>query len=122
MIRENVNLSVRLAVGLLILGFLELFVLAASGMMGAGFFFFFLYKIVETFVIYYLVLMAKKLKDGGKRVANGNYDQPIDTRHMIAPLKEHGEVSPRGRGDRTCSSRSDEERAFKDGTHHQCIA
>lgn len=91
MIRENVNLSVRLAVGLLILGFLELFVLAASGMMGAGFFFFFLYKIVETFVIYYLVLMAKKLKDGGKRVANGNYDQPIDTRHMIAPLKEHGE-------------------------------
>ncbi len=91
MIRENVNLSVRLAVGLLILGFLELFVLAAFGMMGAGFFFFFLYKIVETFVIYYLVLMAKKLKDGGKRVANGNYDQPIDTRHMIAPLKEHGE-------------------------------
>ena len=91
MIRENVNLSVRLAIGLLILGFVELFVLAASGMMGAGFFFFFLYKIIETFVIYYLVLMAKKLKDGGKRVANGNYDQPIDTRHMIAPLKEHGE-------------------------------
>lgn len=91
MIRENVKLSVRLAVGLLILGFVELFVLAASGMLGAGFFFFFLYKILETLVIYYLVLMAKKLKDGGKRVANGNYDQPIDTHHMIAPLKEHGE-------------------------------
>ena len=91
MIRENVNLSVRLAVGLLILGLVELFALAVSGTMGAGFFFFFLYKIIETFVIYYLVLMAKKLKDGGKRVANGNYDQPIDTHHMIAPLKEHGE-------------------------------
>lgn len=91
MIQENVNLSVRLAVGLLILGLVELFVLAAVGMMSPGFFFFFLYKIVETFVIYYLVLMAKKLKDGGKRVANGNYNEPIDTTHMIAPLREHGE-------------------------------
>lgn len=91
MIQENVNLSVRLAVGLLILGLVELFVLAAVGMMSPGFFFFFLYKIVETFVIYYLVFMAKKLKDGGKRVANGNYNEPIDTTHMIAPMREHGE-------------------------------
>ena len=91
MIRENVNLSVRLAVGLLILGLVELFVLAAVGMMSPGFFFFFLYKIVETFVIYYFVFMAKKLKDGGKRVANGNYNEPIDTTHMIAPMREHGE-------------------------------
>lgn len=91
MIQENVNLSARLAVGLLILGLVELLVLAADGMMGLGFFFFFLYKIVETFVIYYLVFMAKKLKDGGKRVANGNYNEPIDTTHMIAPMREHGE-------------------------------
>lgn len=91
MIQENVKLSVRLAVGLLILGLVELFVLAAAGMMSPGFFIFFLYKIVETFVIYYFVFMAKKLKDGGKRVANGNYNEPIDTTHMIAPLREHGE-------------------------------
>ena len=65
--------------------------LLATGIYGAGVFLFFLYKIAETALIFYLVLMAKKLKDGGKRVASGNYNEPIDTTHMIAPMREPGE-------------------------------
>ena len=90
-IHENTKLSTRLGLGLAILALVELMALLATGIYGAGVFLFFLYKIAETALIFYLVLMAKKLKDGGKRVASGNYNEPIDTTHMIAPMREHGE-------------------------------
>lgn len=90
--KENVALSVRLGIGLVILFLLELFGVSLAiydyaEMMA----FFLIYKILETLFIYYLVAMAGRLKAGGERVANGDFSQPIDTTHMIGSLREHGE-------------------------------
>ena len=90
LIRENTKLSIRIALVLLVIGLLELLVISASMYSDAIIVWFFLYKILETGAIFYLVLMMNRLREGGRRVANGDYSQPIDTTHMIPVLAEHG--------------------------------
>lgn len=90
LIRENTKLSIRIALVLLVIGLVELLVISASMYSDAIIVWFFLYKILETGAIFYLVLMMNRLREGGRRVANGDYSQPIDTTHMIPVLAEHG--------------------------------
>jgi signal transduction histidine kinase len=52
---------------------------------------FFLYKCVEIPLLFWILYQVEKLRQGGKRVASGDYSQPINTAKMLPPLKEHGE-------------------------------
>lgn len=90
-IREKTPFYVRLTILLLLLFFAE-FIAVASGTNGGALVgVFFLYKIVETIFIYYMAIMLNRLFEGGKRVANGDYENPINTEKMLPLLKSHGE-------------------------------
>ncbi len=89
--KEKTRFGVRLAIFLLILFIVEAIGISATLYSEAIFVLFFLYKIVETFVIYYLAIILQRLYDGGQRVASGNYHEPIDTTKMPGALKAHGE-------------------------------
>lgn len=52
---------------------------------------FILYKCVELPLLAVVLYQMEKLRQGGKRVAAGDYSQPIDTKKMLPVLKEHGE-------------------------------
>lgn len=73
---------------------LQFFVIAATGYgynPQAEIVFFFFYKIVEIPLLFWIVYQMEKLRQGGKRVAAGDYSQPIQTEKMLAPFKEHAE-------------------------------
>jgi signal transduction histidine kinase len=52
---------------------------------------FFLYKCVEIPLLFWILYQTEKLRQGGKRVAAGDYSQPINTAKMLPLFKEQGE-------------------------------
>lgn len=52
---------------------------------------FFLYKLVEIPVVILVCLQLNRLKEGGERIASGNYQEPIDTKGMFWEFKKHAD-------------------------------
>ncbi len=51
----------------------------------------FIGKIIASVVVIYLAIMLRRLKAGGKRIADGDLNYKIDTNPLILDLKDHGE-------------------------------
>jgi len=66
----------------LVLTFLELLI-CATGEIDVILLWLFLFKLVEIPGLIYVLCQLYQIREGGRRVANGNYSQPIDTRHMM---------------------------------------
>ncbi len=58
---------------------------------GAMFCFCFLWKIAEFALLVWLLYQMHRIREGGKRIAAGDYSHPIDTSHMMWELKKHAE-------------------------------
>lgn len=56
--------------------------------MAAGFFFF---KCIEFGLLLWIVHQLYRIREGGRRIAAGDYSHPIDTSHMLGELKKHAE-------------------------------
>lgn len=52
---------------------------------------FFIYKVLEFAVMMNILYQMRIIKEGGKRIAAGDYSQPIDTSHMLWEFKKHAE-------------------------------
>lgn len=56
--------------------------------MAVGFFFF---KLVEFGLLLWLVYQLYRIREGGRRIAAGDYSHPIDTSRMLGELRKHAE-------------------------------
>lgn len=72
-----------LAVG--VLSLIEYMAVLASG--GAELFL--CVKALEIVAVVLILPQITKVFEGGERIASGNYEEPIDTQHMIPGLREH---------------------------------
>lgn len=89
---ENISLFWKVAGILVILFFVELFVIATTEYdLGLEMCLFVIYKVVEAIIVIGIVLQMNSLKEGGKRIAQGNYNDPIDTKGMYWEFKKHAE-------------------------------
>ena len=52
---------------------------------------FFLYKLVEIPFVFSVAFQLKKIFDGSRRMVNGDYSHPIDTKRMRGPFREHAD-------------------------------
>ncbi len=52
---------------------------------------FLLYKVIEVPVLLYAAMQMENLKQGGKRIASGDYSTPIDTSKMFWEFRKHGD-------------------------------
>lgn len=91
-IRENTALSVRVGVAVTVLTLLQLFVIGVTDYdTGVEISLFFLYKLVEIPFVFRIAFQLKKIFDGGNRMVQGDYSQPIDTKRMSGPFKTHAD-------------------------------
>jgi signal transduction histidine kinase len=93
-IKENTALSVKAGALLLGITFAEFLVLESEGSIighRTMMFWFFLFKLVEIPVLIHLLYQMNRIREGGQRVAAGDYGHPIDTSHMTWELKKHAE-------------------------------
>ena len=89
---ENISLFWKVTGILIILFLVELLVIANTEYdVGVELFLFLIYKVVETIVVIGIVLQMNSLKEGGKRIAQGDYSEPIDTKGMYWEFKNHAE-------------------------------
>ncbi|MDD6194079.1 MAG: HAMP domain-containing sensor histidine kinase [Lachnospiraceae bacterium] len=88
----NRKLSTITAVVVGAISLLELIFIAATGYdPEAEVLFFFLYKLVEIPLLFWIVHQMEKIRQGGRRVAAGDYSEQISTEKMLPPFKEHAE-------------------------------
>lgn len=88
----NRKLSITTAVVVGVISLLEFFIIAATGYdPGAEVTFFFLYKLVEIPLLFWIVHQMEKIRQGGRRVAAGDYSEKISSEKMLPPFKEHAE-------------------------------
>lgn len=59
-----------------------------EGAMACGFIFF---KLMECVALLWLIHQLYRIREGGRRIAAGDYSTPIDTSHMLGELKKHAE-------------------------------
>ncbi len=91
-IRQNTKLSVRIAIALGALTFVELIVIASTDYdSGMEMMLFFIYKCFEIPFVFMIAFQIRKVIDGGRRMVRGDYSQPIDTKHMWGSFKEHAD-------------------------------
>lgn len=88
--REKASLFVKLLAFYLLIFITEIIVIAAA----EGDYYnllslFLLFKLLEFPLFCYLVRHLSKIKEGGARIATGDYSHPIDTAGMIGELKIH---------------------------------
>lgn len=92
MIRENISLCGK---GILVLGglsLLEFVVLCyCQHNMGLVFGLFALWKLIEIPVCLFLLLQAEKLREGLRRVADGDWKSQLNTTRLYGVFKEHAE-------------------------------
>lgn len=70
---------------------IEFVCIASASYDGGPIVLFLLFKLVEIPVIIYILWQMERLREGGRRIAAGDYSQPIDTRHMLWDFKKHAE-------------------------------
>ena len=91
-IRENMSLTLRVGVILGVLTLTEMIVIAATDYDGGvEMMLFFLYKLVEIPFVFSVAFQLKKIFDGSRRMVNGDYSHPIDTKRMRGPFREHAD-------------------------------
>lgn len=89
---ENISLFWKVMGVLIILFLVELLVIANTEYaVGLELFLFLIYKVMETILVVGIVLQMNSLKEGGKRIAQGDYSEPIDTKGMYWEFKKHAE-------------------------------
>ncbi len=91
---ENLSLMVRLVIGAVILCFLEILIAGTLLYNDAEellIFILFLEAVAVVVAVIFAVLQLNRLALGAKRMAEGNLDHPIDTRHMFFDFKSLGE-------------------------------
>ncbi len=88
---KHIKAAVRVAVVLILLFVVEFGIVIYYSVYVEFFAIFIVYKVLETSAIVYFLVMLGRLWNGGRRVATGNYNEPIDTKYMLPALKEHGE-------------------------------
>ena len=52
---------------------------------------FIMFKLLEFAILLWLVHQLYRIREGGRRIAAGDYSQTIDTSHMLGELKKHAE-------------------------------
>lgn len=88
----NRKLSTTTAVVVGVISFVEFMVIGVTGYdVNAEFGWFFLYKLVQIPLLFWLVHQMERIRQGGRRVAAGDYSQMISTDKMLPPFKEHAE-------------------------------
>lgn len=88
----NRKLSTTTAVVVGVISFVEFMVIGVTGYdVNAEFGWFFLYKLVQIPLLFWLVHQMERIRQGGRRVAAGDYSQMISTEKMLPPFKEHAE-------------------------------
>ena len=91
-IRENMSLTLCVGVILGVLTLTEMIVIAATDYDGGvEMMLFFLYKLVEIPFVFSVAFQLKKIFDGSRRMVNGDYSHPIDTKRMRGPFREHAD-------------------------------
>lgn len=90
-VRENTAMYVKAGLIFLAVSFIELLCIASWDYYGNLMAFFLLFKLVETPVIIYILWQMERLRQGGKRIAAGDYSRPIDTKRMLWDFKKHAE-------------------------------
>lgn len=90
---HNLNIYARFMGVFVIIAFLELLVIAATGVynMGALFICWFFEKLILGFVLAVAVINMNRLKVGAAEIAKGNIDYEIDTDKMFWEFKIHGD-------------------------------
>ena len=73
------------------LSVVELIVIAADSCTGIAVGGWFLEKILVTPVLFLVFINLRKLQEGGKKIAEGDVNFSVDTRHMFWDFKKHGE-------------------------------
>ena len=92
MIRSNVSFFVISGVVMAVVTLLELFVICVAGYdTGVLVGFFIIFKLIEIPLFIYVLNQMNQIQEGGRRVANGDYSNPIDTKRMFWGFKEHAE-------------------------------
>lgn len=90
--KEHISLTVKTVLLLIVVYFAGALLIAVTGYEpGALLMFFTVFMAVAAVFILWAVLQMKRLKEGGKRIAQGDYSQPIDTDHMYWEFKKHAE-------------------------------
>ena len=91
-IRENMSLTLRVGVILGVLTLTEMIVIAATDYDGGiEMMLFLLYKLVEIPFVFSVAFQLKKIFDGSRRMVNGDYSHPIDTKRMRGSFREHAD-------------------------------
>lgn len=88
--REKVSLFAKVGLLEFAITFIELLIIC-TGETDVILLCFFLFKLVEIPSLICVMYQLYLIREGGRRVAGGNYSQPIDTRRMIWEFKKHAE-------------------------------
>lgn len=90
--KENVSLVWKMELILLGIYLVGIFFIVVTGYApGVEIVLFTLFMIVSAVVTLWAALQMNRLKEGGKRIAQGDYSQPIDTDNMFWEFKKHAE-------------------------------
>ena len=90
--KENVSLVWKMELILLSIYLVGIFFIVVTGYApGVEIVLFTLFMIVSAVVTLWAALQMNRLKEGGKRIAQGDYSQPIDTDNMFWEFKKHAE-------------------------------
>ena len=76
-------------VGLVIAG--AEFLLYINGFYRVRYGVFLVMKIIELLVVLYIAVSLRTLQKGGKKLANGDFSSPIDTKYLIGDFKRYGQ-------------------------------
>lgn len=89
---RNISILWKAILGFIIVSFAELFIMSITYDNGGLLFLFWLLeKLILIPVILLLILNLRKLQVGGQKIAEGDLNYKIDTRHMFWDFKRHGE-------------------------------
>lgn len=92
LVREQLSLMWKVSLVLLGITLLQFIVIGETGYQpDMEIVLFFLYKLVEIPGVIVVCLQLNRLKKGGERIAEGNYQEPIDTKGMFWEFKKHAE-------------------------------
>ncbi|NLJ40126.1 MAG: HAMP domain-containing histidine kinase [Clostridiales bacterium] len=89
---QHISLLWRAILGLLILSIVEFFIIISTAYSTETLLFFWLAgKLIITPAILYIIINLQKLQIGSQKIAYGDLDYIIDTKHLFWDFKRHGE-------------------------------
>lgn len=88
--REHASLLFKSSIIIAVISFWELLIILSIDSESL-FMFWLVFKFIEIPLIFTFLIQMKRLQDGSRRMAGGDLDTKIDTRHMFFELRKHGE-------------------------------